>query len=290
LGRANAGEVIEGFTRYQELVDQINLGYFLGFDEGWPQFRGPRIRKAIKRVHAVIDGIIDEHMKGHGEEGSIVNTLLKVQDEKTGQTMDPVGIRNEAATIFMAGHETTAATLTWAWYLLSLAPWAEQKLHQELQTVLGDRPPTLADVPNLPYCKAVIEETLRLYPPVPLLTRQAREADLVDGHKVDKAAMVIAIPWVLHRHEKYWEKPNHFDPERFLQKKRPSPHVYIPFAVGPRICTGASFGLTESILCLATLAQRFTLRLAPNTKVNPRCRLTLRPEGGIPMQVEARSS
>jgi cytochrome P450 len=285
LGRAKAKEVIDGFSLYQRLVDQVNIGYYLGNDEGWPQIKGPRLRWAISKVHRVVDGIIDEHMQGKGQEGSIVSTLLKVKDEITGKSMDPVAIRNEAITIFMAGHETTAATLTWAWYLLANAPWVEKRLHQEFQEVLGGRQPTLADVPKLRYTRAVIEETLRLYPPVPLQGRQARADDVVMGQKVEKGAVVTAVAWLLHRHHKHWDRPNHFIPERFYGKPRPSAHIYIPFSVGPRICTGATFGLTESILCLATLAQQFTLRVAAGEQVIPRCRLTLRPRNGIRMHV-----
>lgn len=288
LGRANATEVIEGFSDYQRLIDQVNLGYFLGFDEGLPQFRGPRLRRAIRRVHGVIDGIIGEHLEGRGEKDSMVAMLLQARDEETGRGMTPVEIRNEAATIFMAGHETTAATLTWAWYMLALAPWAERKLHQELQEVLGDRPATLEDVPKLRYARAIIEETLRLYPPVPLLTRQAREPDMLANRKVEPAALVMVVPWLLHRRRDLWERPNHFVPERFTEGTPPNRNAYVPFATGPRICPGASFGLTEAILCLATLAQHFKLRLVPGTRVEPRCRLTLRPVGGLPLILEPR--
>jgi cytochrome P450 len=289
LGRTSAHEVISGFSQYQRLIDQVNIGYFLGFDEGLPQIRGPRLRWAIKKVHDVIDRIIQLHLEGKGEEGSMVDTLLKVRDEETGRALLPTEIRSEAATIFMAGHETTANTLTWAWYLLSLAPWAEQKLHQELHDVLDGRPPTLEDIPKLRYTRAVIEETLRLYPPVPLLTRQARDADEIRGRRIEPAALVMVVPWLIHRHHKLWEHPHHFMPERFVEKKIPNLHAYVPFAIGPRICTGATFGLTESILCLATLAQQFKLRLAPGVKVEPYCRLSLRPRNGMPMVLHRRT-
>ena len=288
LGRSAANEVIAGFSDYQRVVDQVNLGYFLGFDEGWPQLPRPSLRRAAQRVQSVVDDIISRHQEGEGDADSMVGMLLDARDEETGQTLTHEGIRNEAATIFMAGHETTAATLTWAWYLLAHSPWAENRLHAELDEVLQSRLPTLEDVPNLRYTRAVIQESLRLYPPVPLLARQARSADVVHGQRVEPAAIVMVVPWLLHRREKYWEKPHHFMPERFLQKKPPDLHAYVPFATGQRICPGASFGLVESILCLAVLAQRFRLRMVPGYKVIPRCRLTVRPQGGLPMRISKR--
>jgi cytochrome P450 len=290
LGRAHALDVIEGFTRYQALVDQFNIGYFLGLDDGMPMFKGPRIRKATKMVHNVVDGIIAEHLEGRGDDSSMITMLLNSVDADIKQKLTPVALRNEALTIFMAGHETTAATLAWAWYLLSQYPWVEQKLHQELDQLLEGRAPTLADVSKLNFTRAVIEETLRLYPPVPVLSRQARDEDEIAGHRVKKADLVLVIPWLLHRHRRYWQAPDHFHPERFLQAKRPAPYSYIPFSIGPRICSGAAFGLTETILCLAALAQKFQPRLVPGWEVETSCRLTLRPKGGLPMHLKLRTS
>lgn len=288
LGAEAAHEVIEGFTRYQDVIDSFNIGYFLGMDEGMPIIRGPRLRRSVARVDKVIGKVIDDHLQGKGDHNSMVDLLVKRQQKSPELGLDVSALRNEAATIFMAGHETTAATLTWAWYLIANAPWVEEAVLGEIERVCGGRTPTVADVDKLDWCRAVIEETLRLYPPVPILARQARNADRVIDVDVDPAALVLVVPWLLHRTRDLWEQPDRFLPERFVGTGRPTPYTYIPFAIGPRICAGLSFGLTEAILCFAILIQRFKVRPVPGTKVEPICRLTLRPDGGLPVTVTPR--
>lgn len=288
LGKASADAVTDAFTSYQALIDSINLGYFIGVDEGLPVMRTPSLRRSVKRLHGIIDRVVEDHLAGRGDHNSMVELLIRRQQRTPGSKLDVVALRNEAATIFMAGHETTAATLTWAWYLLSRAPWAERKLHEELERVCGDRAPTIEDVANLEWCNAVIEETLRLYPPVPILARQNKEADRVGTIDVAPASLLLIVPWLLHRTASLFPQPHHFRPDRFTEGRRPSPYSYIPFASGPRVCPGLHFGQTEAVLCLAILAQRFRVHVAPDHKVIPQCRLTLRPHGGLPARLEKR--
>jgi cytochrome P450 len=158
----------------------------------------------------------------------------------------------------------------------------------EIDAVCGDRSVEMADIGRLDWCRAVIQETLRLYPPVPLLPRQAREADRIADVEVEKGALIMIAPWLLHRTEELWDRPNHFLPERFLNDARIDPYAFIPFSVGPRICAGLNFGLSESILCLAILAQRFRVHVRPGYRVEPVCRLTLRPSGGLPVTISSR--
>ncbi len=189
----------------------------------------------------------------------------------------------------MAGHETTAATLMWAFYLLDRAPWIEKALLEEINRVCGDRNPTIDDIEQLELCKAVISETLRLYPPVPLLPRQAREADRIGDYEVKKGGMVMIAPWLIHRARDLWEDPNHFKPERFMGGQRINPFAYIPFAVGPRVCAGLNFGQSEAILCLAILIQKFKVKVRAGYRAEPVCRLTLRAADGMPVTVEPRA-
>jgi len=280
LGEEAANAVTEGFESYQSLIDSINIGYFLGFDEGLPVLRTPKLRRSVSRIHQIIDKVVEDHLAGHGDNNSMVELLVRRQKRNPELKLDVVALRNEAATIFMAGHETTAATLTWAWYLLSRAQWVEKSLHDEIARVCGNRVPTLDDIPQLEWCRAIIEETLRLYPPVPILARQAKEADRIGDIDVK--------PWTLHRTEAFFKDANLFKPERFLNGQKPIPYSYIPFASGPRVCPGLQFGLNEAILCLAVLAQRFKVRVAENAKVEPQCRLTLRPRGGMPVTLHRR--
>lgn len=288
LGAQAARDVISGFTQYQRHVDSFNLGYFLGSDEGWPIWRSRGLRQGAAQVQKVIEAVVERHLAGAGDEGSMIQLLVRRREKSPELGLDVQALRNEAATIFMAGHETTASLLTWCWYCLANAPWAEAALHRELDSVLEGRAPRVDDVASLPYARAVIEETLRLYPPVPILSRQAGRANRLAHIDVEKGALVLVIPWLLHRASDLWEKPNHFIPERFLAAARPKPYSYVPFAIGPRICAGLTFGMAESILCLATLAQRFRVRLAPQAQVEPVCRLTLRPKAGLSIRVEPR--
>ncbi|WP_069879126.1 cytochrome P450 [Bosea sp. BIWAKO-01] len=288
LGREAAERVVNGFSAYQRATDSFNLGYFLGADEGWPAFGGAARRRAVEMVHKVIEDVIEAHLAGGGDAGSMVDLLIRRNQRSEGAELDVGALRNEAATIFMAGHETTAVTLTWAWYLLANAPWVRQAVHDEIEAVCGDRSPVLDDVSRLRWCKAVIQETLRLYPPVPLLPRQARAADRIGNIEVEKSALIMIAPWLLHRATDLWDRPNHFLPERFLDGTRINPFAYIPFSVGPRICAGLNFGLDEAILCLAVLAQRFEVVPRPDYRVEPICRLTLRPSGGLPATIVPR--
>lgn len=289
IAREAAQQVIDGFSAYQRHTDSFNLGYFLGADKGWPAFGGRGRRRAITMVHGVVETAINAHLAGKGDAGSMVDLLIRRNQKSGGDPLDVAALRNEAATIFMAGHETTATTLSWSWYLLANAPWVRQSVHDEIAAVCGDRALTLAHLPQLRWCRAVIQEALRLYPPVPLLPRQAREADRIGHIEVEKSAIVMIAPWLLHRSPDLWDKPNHFLPERFLSGARIDPFAYIPFAVGPRICPGMNFGLDEATLCLAILAQRFEVLPREGYKVEPVCRLTLRPKGGLPARVVARS-
>jgi cytochrome P450 len=249
--------------------------------------------KSKARIHAVLDGIIaDYRRRGDTAEGSVIGHLLDAVDEETGQPLDDEAVRNEAAVIFMAGHETTANTLAWAWFLLSQAPDVEARLHAEIDEVLGGRAPGLGDVPRLRFTRAIIEETLRLYPPVPILAREALEEEEIRGRPVPKGSLIMVVPWLIHRHRLLWDKPDHFIPDRFLPGGTgpKSKFSYVPFSIGPRICAGLSFGLNEAILSLATLAQGFSLRLKPGHVVEPVCRLTLRPGDGLPMLLRRREA
>jgi cytochrome P450 len=288
LGRERALELVEGFSDYQRRVGQFDFVSLLGLPDWVPRPHPPGVYRSAKRIHQVLDELIAEHRAQRGrDDAMIVDRLLDARDEETGEPLDALALRNEAAVLLMAGHETTANTLAWTWYILSQVPEVEAKLHAEVDRVLGGRPPTLADVPNLVYTRAVFEEVLRLYPPVPLLTREALRDEKYHTCHIPKGSLIVVCPWLLHRHRTFWRQPDHFIPERFLPGgDRPaSKFAYIPFSVGPRVCTGMAFGLTEAILSIATIAQKFMLRLVPGHRVEVACRLTLRPGDSLPMQL-----
>ncbi|MGH7055039.1 MAG: cytochrome P450 [Stellaceae bacterium] len=291
LGAGHAHRVAASFSTYQRLVGRLDLLSLLGLPDWLPRPRAPAIGRAAAEIHRVLDDLIAGcRARSADGEASMISLLLEARDEETGARLDARAVRNEAAVLFMAGHETTASSLAWTWYLLSQAPRVEERLHHELDTVLGGRLPTLDDIPRLLYTRAVFEETLRLYPPVPMLGREALREEKIRNRPVPRGALVMVVPWLLHRHRKFWDCPDHFIPERFLPEQaalRPR-HLYVPFSTGPRVCAGAAFGLTEAILCLATLAQRVRLSLAPGAAVTPVCRLTLRPGDHLPMRIDHR--
>lgn len=292
LGREHAAEVVRGFSDYQRHIMKTDFIGLLGLPDWLPRWYSPRVRRSVKRIHAVLDHIIEISRRRHDRNDvSIIGRLFDAQDQDTGAKFDKEALRNEAAVLFMAGHETTANSLAWTWYLLSQTPEVEARLHAEIDEVLGDRVPTLADVPKLVYTRAIFEETMRLYPPVPILTREALMDETFNGEKIPKGSVIIVSPWLLHRHKKLWHKPDHFIPERFMPggDGPVSKFAYIPFSIGPRICAGMAFGLTEAILCIATLAQQFKLRLKQGHRVEIECHLTLRPGENLPMSLHRRN-
>jgi cytochrome P450 len=288
LGSEHATAIVASFSEYQRLIGQLDLMYLAGLPDWLPRYYSPAIRRAARRIHQVLDHIIRQCREGR--ETSMIRLLLDARDPETGAALDADALRNEAAVIFMAGHETTANSLAWSWFLLSQAPDAEARLHAELDAVLGGRLPTLDDVPRLVFTRAVFEEAIRLYPPVPFLGRQALQDERIRNRNIPAGSLVAVVPWLLHRHRQLWDNPDHFMPERFLPENAAARqrYSYVPFSVGPRVCAGQAFGLTEAVLCLATLARRVRLRLAPGAVVEPVCRLTLRPGDALPMLVERR--
>jgi len=250
------------------------------------------IRAHFKSVDTAIYRLIGEREKIRNEAPKdFLTRLVAAKDPDDGVGLNAIEVRDEVITIFMAGHETTAVTMTWVWYLLSQHPAEEATLHQELDTVLGGRSPNVEDLPHLPYTRMVIEEAMRVYPPAPGLSmRQAQEADELCGFKVKPGLQVLVAPLILHRYRSQWDNPERFDPAclaKELIEKRPR-FAYLPFAGGPRVCIGATLAMTEAILILAVLAQRFQLRLNDGQEVRLQTRITLRPKNGMITILERR--
>ena len=286
LGRQYTAEIVAGFKEYQANVYQTDLMSMIGLPDWLPRYHG-RIGRPLRRVHAVVDSIIEQHRHNRAsniESEAMIARLFEARSDD-GKALSDRAVRNEAIVIFMAGHETTANTLAWTWLNLSQSPRVLKKLHAELAEVLGGRPPVFEDVQKLRYTRYVIEETLRLYPPVPLLSRRAIRDGLLEGEAYRKGDILMVSPWLLHRNPNVWSQPDTFMPERFDPEiaPRPNKYAYIPFAIGPRICPGLTFGMTETILAIATLAQRFELALKPGHTVQAVSRLTLRPGESLPM-------
>jgi cytochrome P450 len=256
--------------------------------------RDARMRAIFAELDSALDRLIDEReMNAEGAPADLLSRLLAAKDAETGARMSAREVRDQVVTIFLAGHETTAATMTWVWYLLARNPAEAARLHAELDSVLAGRTPTAEDVQRLPYTRMVIEEAMRLYPAAPGVSdRQAQAADTLGGVRVPKGALVFINSWVLHRNPIWWPDPERFDPGRFLPehaKDRPR-HAYMPFGAGPRVCIGAALAMTEAMLILAVLAQRFRPTLVSDAPVRLQQRVTLRPRGGLPMRLVRRGA
>ncbi|MDR3634720.1 MAG: cytochrome P450 [Isosphaeraceae bacterium] len=251
-----------------------------------------RLRRAIRRLDAILFRVIDERRRNRQDRGDLLSMLLQAQDEDDGTGMTDRQLRDETMTLFMAGHETTANTLAWAWYLLALHPEAEARLHAELDHVLGDRPPTFDDLPRLKWTDMVVTETLRYYPTVWLLGREAIEPVTIGGYDVPVGMTVFMSQWVVHRDPRWFDDPKSFRPERWadgLAKRLPR-YAYFPFGGGPRVCIGNAFAQTESVLLLATIARRYQLSLATDAAVTPLPTMTLRPDKGVKVVLAQRAT
>jgi cytochrome P450 len=248
-----------------------------------------RFRRSIERLDATIGRLIAERRDAPGG-GDLLSLLLEAQEEG-GARMSDRQVRDEAMTLFLAGHETTANLLTWAWYLLSEHPEVEARLHAELASVVGRDAPTLEHVRALEYTGRVVDETLRLYPPAWVIGRRAVEDVDLGAVAVPAGAIVVLSPFVTQRDERWYPEPDRFDPDRWLPEARAArpQYAFFPFGGGRRLCIGESFARVEATLVLATVARRFALRLEPGHPVELLPRVTLRPKHGMRMRLAARA-
>ncbi|MCB9452118.1 MAG: cytochrome P450 [Anaerolineaceae bacterium] len=248
-------------------------------------------QQAAQTLESTIMKIINERRSSGDDTGDLLSMLLLAVDEEDGGGMTNKQVRDEAMTLFIAGHETTANALAWTFYLLAQHPEIEEKLIHELTTKLNGRPPQVTDLPNLSYTEMVIKESMRLYPPAWTVTRQTIEAVEIGGYLIPAGSVLLISQYIMHRHPDYWELPEQFNPERFapeLEKRIPR-YAYFPFGGGPRICIGNQFALMEANLVLATIAQRYHLALLPGQTVMPEPLITLRPQHGIQMEIHERT-
>lgn len=261
---------------------------------GWiPRFETRAYRRAIAEFDRMVARLLAERRRdGATDRGDLLAMLLAARDPETGEGMTDKELRDEILTIFLAGHETTAVALSWTWYLLAQHPEAEARLHAELDRVLGGRLPTFADLAELKWTRMVVEEAMRLYPPAYLIFRTAIGEDRIGEVRVAPGTTIAIWPYVTHRNPKLWPEPLRFDPERFAPERVAQRHrfAYLPFGGGPRICIGNSFALTEAQIILATIAQRYRLRLAPGHAVQPIGLVTLRTKDGIWVTLEPRTA
>jgi cytochrome P450 len=260
--------------------------------ESWPTSRNKRARREREFLDSLVYRFISERreQENSSHRGDLLSLLMSAMDED-GTQMTPKQLRDETMTLFIAGHETTAQMLAWTWFLLSENPSYEARLHEELRSVLGGRPPEASDFSKLPFLHAVMSEVLRMYPPAYITARTSIEPSQIGGYEFPAGSTMLMSQWVMHRDPRYYEDPETFRPDRWLDGlagRLPS-GAYFPFGDGPRRCIGQGFAMLEAAIVIGTLAQRFQFRLVPGHHVTPEPLITLRPRNGIPMTLQARS-
>ncbi len=257
----------------------------------WPIPGLMRFRRARKRLDAVVNRIIAEHRADGVDRGDLLSMLLRSRDDEDDRSgMTDEQVRDEVLTIFLAGYETVATALTWTWYLLAQNPEAEARMHEELDRVLAGRAPTIEDLPQLRYTEMVLAESMRLYPPAWAMGRQATEDIELGPYLLPAGSYVFFSQYMIQRNAEFWPEPLKFRPERFTPaaKAGRSKFVYFPFGAGGRQCIGEGFAWMEGVLVLATLAQKWRLRLVPGQTIGLQPKITLRPKPEIRMIPELR--
>jgi cytochrome P450 len=248
-----------------------------------------RARAGQARLNDTVYRMLAEH-RAQGDRGDLLSMLLAARDEDGGARMSDEQVRDEAMTLFLAGHETTANALSWTWYLLSQNPAAERQLHAELDQVLAGRQPSVADLPRLTYTRQVLAESMRLYPPAWVLTRLSVEPFEASGYSIPAGSPILASQWVNHHQARFFPEPLAFRPERWTpeMEARLPKFAYFPFGGGPRLCIGESFAWMEGVLLIATLAQRWRMLPGPQQRIALQPVITLRPKYGVQMRLQQR--
>jgi cytochrome P450 len=286
-------DVAEVSQAIDDVMEQISARFRRPFwlPDALPLPGNLRYRRGVQRLDQLVARIIAERRNKIEDRGDLLSQLMLARDE-AGQPMSERQIRDEVITMLLAGHETTALTLSWTWYLLGLHPAVDAQLAEEVNTVLGEQAPTVDDLPRLRFTEQVVSEVLRLYPPAYAIGREALADCELAGYRVPAGTTAYVSPWVMHRDPRWFDNPQAFRPERWagnLAKQLPR-FAYMPFGGGPRICIGNRFAMMEAVLILATVAQRFRLEWQMDRPVRPKPSITLRPGGGVWVRLVSRST
>jgi cytochrome P450 len=279
LKSQTAREVFDAFTVFERSVEQVKL-WRLIVDKAWTKApQTPTVLEACRSIRAHLGELVDTHVDAPDAYDDIAAAVVAAEDASTGRRFSREDLLDQLGVLFLAGHETSASALTWAFYIVGMRPEVTARIRAEVAAVCGNGPVEFDHIRQFSYIRNMFRETLRLYPPITFLPRVAAERTTIGETKVRKGALIMIAPWAIHRHESYWREPNVFDPDRFspAREHELTPGAYIPFGYGPRICVGAGFAAQEAALILARLVRRFDFHVADGDSVRPVARLTTRP-------------
>ena len=280
----DARKFSDAITQYFQTAGRPSLLDFLGVPQWWPRPQLLMARHAVQTMHRMVAQAIAARRPGGDD---LLDHMLAASDPETGRRMTPENLIHNMQFFIVAGHETTALAISWALYLLANLPELQERARSEVRARLAGRPAGPDDIAAMPYVEQVLDEAMRLYPPVGLLARNIVKEDELCGRLMRPGDILFLPIWALHRHELWWERPNEFDPERFSAKARAGrdKFQYLPFGAGPRACVGANFAMMQAQIILATLLQHY--RFCPSTPgPTPVMSMTVRPEPGVFLMVE----
>ena len=292
LRSQTAVDVFEAFTVFERTCAQVELKRLI-FDPPWAQIpQHPEVLEACERIRRHLGELLDTHVGADPDRyDDIAAEVISARDPESGAGFDRKELLDQLGVMFLAGHETTASALIWAFLILSMQPQVMARVRAEVEEVTGGGPVTFEHARRLVFVRNVFRETLRLYPPITFIPRVAAEAARIGRFQVRKGAMLMIAPWTIHRHRSYWKNPHAFDPDRFSAEREHElvPGAYLPFGLGPRVCVGAGFATLEATLILARLARRYDFRVEDAGRVRPVARLTTRPARQLMCRVMQRA-
>jgi cytochrome P450 len=292
LESETAREVFDSFSEFERSVASVNLGQLI-FGKPWADVRQPQnVLAACERIRRHIGTLLDPRLDDDAPEiDDIVSAVIAARDPDSGKGFSRKELIDQMGVFFLAGHETTASVLTWAFFILAMRPDIAARLRAEVEDVVGDGPVEFQHVKQLTFTRNVFREALRLYPPITFIPRVAAEATRIGDYRVRKGAMIMVSPWTAHRNQFLWHRAEYFDPDRFDKAagREPDTGVFMSFGLGPRICVGAAFATVESGLILARLVRRFDFEVLDADRVRPVARLTTRPAEEIQCRVRLRT-
>ncbi|MEM1040094.1 MAG: cytochrome P450 [Pseudomonadota bacterium] len=289
LASDTAKEVYESFSLFERSVAHVEIRRLI-MDPPWtdiPQHKS--VLDACERIRTRLGELVDRHLRPDAKFKDIATDIIKARDAQTGEGFNRKELIDQLGVFFLAGHETTASALTWAFYVLGTRADIRARLRQEIEDVTGGEPLNFTHIRKLHFATSIFKEAMRLYPPITFIPRVAACATRIGKKKIKKGAMIMIAPWVIHRHEKYWKNPDHFDAERFMphREKEIMADAYMPFGLGPRVCVGANFATIEATYFLARFFRDYDFEIEAPEEVTPVARLTCRPQEQVEMRVQS---